>query len=120
MIKKLICINCPRGCELNVEVNDGKIVVTGNGCKRGENYAIDEMTNPKRIVTSSISVKEGILARVSVKTEFAIDKAKIFDCVKEIKKLKIVAPVKIGDILIENVCGTGVNIVATNNVEKRA
>ena len=113
----LICIGCPLGCPLTVEM-EGKEVknVTGNTCPRGVAYAQKELTNPTRIVTSTVRVAGGKLAMVSVKTQSDIPKDKIFDCVKALKHVELTAPVKIGDVVVENVAGTGVNVIATKNV----
>ena len=113
----LICIGCPLGCPLTVEM-EGKEVksVSGNTCPRGDAYAKKELTNPTRIVTSTVRVAGGKLAMVSVKTQSDIPKDKIFDCVKALKDVELTAPVKIGDIVLENVAGTGVNVIATKNV----
>ena len=113
----LICIGCPLGCPLTVEMegSEGK-AVSGNTCPRGDAYARKEMTNPTRIVTSTVRVAGGRLAMVSVKTASDIPKGKIFDCVKALKDVEVKAPVKIGDVIVENVAGTGVNIIATKNV----
>ena len=113
----LICIGCPLGCPLTVEM-EGKEVksVSGNTCPRGDAYAKKELTNPTRIVTSTVRVKGGKLAMVSVKTQNDIPKGKIFDCVKALKDVELTAPVKIGDVVVENVAGTGVNVIATKNV----
>ena len=113
----LICIGCPLGCPLTVEMEGNEVkTVTGNTCPRGVAYAKKELTNPTRIVTSTVRVAGGKLARVSVKTESDIPKNKIFDCVKALKDVDLVAPVKIGDVVLENVAGTGVNVIATKNV----
>ena len=113
----LICIGCPLGCPLTVEMEGGEVkTVSGNTCPRGDAYARKEMTNPTRIVTSTVRVAGGRLAMVSVKTASDIPKGKIFDCVKALKDVEVKAPVKIGDVIVENVAGTGVNIIATKNV----
>lgn len=112
--KEMICINCPLGCPLTIIIDKDNITVTGNTCPRGEAYAKAEVTNPTRIVTSTIDVNNG--ERVSCKTEKAIPKDKIFNIMKKIKETKCSAPIKIGDVLIENVCDTGVNIIATKNI----
>lgn len=115
--RELTCIGCPMGCPLTVELNQGEVVsVTGNTCKRGEVYARKEVTNPTRIVTSSVMVEGGNLAAVSVKTKEDIPKEKIFDCMKALKGVKVQAPVHIGDVIIKDVADTGVDIVATKNV----
>lgn len=112
----LICINCPLGCPLTVEVDNGEVVsVTGNTCPRGVTYAQKEITNPTRIVTSTVMVEGGKSAMVSVKTKEDIPKGKIFDVVKALKGVVVKAPVKIGDVIVPNVAGTGVDIVATKD-----
>ncbi len=115
--KNLICINCPLGCPLTVSMEGGEVKkVEGNTCPRGEAYAKKELTNPTRIVTSTVKVKGGTLAMASVKTANDIPKGKIFDCVKAIQHIELEAPVAIGQVVLANVCGTGVDIVATKNV----
>ncbi|MBR5225906.1 MAG: DUF1667 domain-containing protein [Clostridia bacterium] len=113
----LICIGCPLGCPLTVEMEGNEVKsVSGNTCPRGDAYAKKELTNPTRIVTSTVRVSGGKLAMVSVKTQSDIPKDKIFECVKAPKDVDMVAPVKIGDVVLENVAGTGVNVIATKNV----
>ncbi len=116
MIKELTCIGCPMGCALSVDINGDNMTVTGNTCKRGADYAIKELTNPTRIVTSSVRVMGGELDCVSVKTAADIPKDKIFDCMRELKNIEVKAPVKIGDVIVENIAKTGIAIVATKNV----
>ena len=115
--RKLICIGCPMGCPLTVEIDGGEVVsVTGNTCKRGDVYARKEVTNPTRIVTSTVRVSGGDNEMVSVKTKEDIPKGKIFECVQALKGVSVQAPVHIGDVILEDVAGTGVPIVATKNV----
>ena len=116
--KNLICIGCPMGCPLTVKMDHGEVVsVTGNTCKRGDIYARKEVTNPTRIVTSTVRVTGGNEAMVSVKTKEDIPKGKIFDCVKALKNVEASAPVHIGDVLVKDIAGTGVDVIATKNVE---
>jgi CxxC motif-containing protein len=118
--KELICIGCPMGCNLEIQLEDDIVKkVSGNSCKIGETYAIKECTNPMRIVTTSVAVIDGDCEMVSVKTEKDIPKNKIWDCIKALKDLKVSSPVKIGDIIVENVANTGVNIIATRKVDKK-
>lgn len=118
--RKLTCIGCPMGCPLTVFLEDGKMVsVTGNTCKRGEIYAEKELTNPTRIVTSTVKVNGGVLPVVSVKTQEDIPKELIFKCMDELAWVTLEAPVEIGEIVIEHVAGTMVNIVATKRVDKQ-
>jgi len=105
------------GCPLNVDLENGKVGnVSGATCKRGVVYAELECTNPTRIVTSTVPVRGGGLRRVPVKTSRAIPKGNIADCLRGLKSVELEAPVAIGDIVIKNVCGTGVDVVATRNV----
>ena len=116
--KNLTCIGCPLGCQITVELENGEVIsVTGNTCKRGDDYARKEVTSPTRIVTSTVRVVNGKAPMVSVKTKSDIPKDKIFDCARALKEIEVQAPVSIGDIVLENVAGTGVDMVATKNVE---
>ncbi|MBQ7641102.1 MAG: DUF1667 domain-containing protein [Acholeplasmatales bacterium] len=116
-MKEFVCICCPMGCHLVVDDSDkSNIKVTGNTCKRGEVYGINEVTNPKRMVTSSVKVSGGVDLVVSVKTKEAIDKKLIFDVLNKLKDITLKAPVNIGDIVIKNVLNTGIDIIATRNV----
>ena len=116
MQKNLICIACPRGCYVTVDLDDaGEIVaVSGHSCKRGETYARTEMTNPTRSLTTTVKVEGGVHPVVPVKSAAPVPKGLLFDCMKEINKVTVKAPVQIGDVVIRNILGTGVDIVATN------
>ncbi len=113
--KDLTCIVCPVGCVMHIKKDGDNIEVIGNSCKRGYTYAVDELTDPKRMVTSSIAVTGGDMPLVSVKTRQAVPKNMIDEILIEIKKARTQFPVHIGDVLISNVCGTGVDIIATRN-----
>ena len=118
--RNLICIGCPMGCPMTVKLENGKVLeITGNTCKRGKVYAEKEVTNPTRIVTSVVRVKNGAIPMVSVKTREDIPKNRIAACVKALKGVEIPAPVHIGDVILANAAGTGVDIIATKNVECR-
>ncbi|WML37722.1 DUF1667 domain-containing protein [Clostridium sp. OS1-26] len=118
-MRELICIGCPIGCQLQVKLDGKEVVeVTGNTCKKGEDYAKKECTNPTRIVTSSVYVEGGEIGVVPVKTESDIPKEKIFDCIKALKGIVVKAPINIGDVIVENILNTGVNIVATRKVDE--
>lgn len=115
--RNLTCIGCPMGCAIEVEMNGREVVsITGNTCKKGAEYAAKEVTDPTRIVTSTVRVKDGSMPVVSVKTAQDIPKGKIFACVGALRDVCVKAPVKIGDVVLENVAGTGVNVIATANV----
>lgn len=115
---ELTCIGCPMGCAVTVEM-DGKggiTGVTGHTCKRGEDYARKEVTNPTRIVTSTVMVEGGALEMVSVKTKSDIPKGKMAECVDSLRGVCVKAPVRIGDVIAADIAGTGVDIVATKEV----
>lgn len=115
--KELICIGCPLGCNLTVEMDGEQVVsVSGNTCKRGDDYARKELTDPRRIVTSTVSVAGGNLPVVSVKTASDIPKGKIRECLCALKGVTLTAPVQIGDVIVENVADTGVDVVATKYI----
>lgn len=115
--KELICIGCPLGCNLTVEMDGGQVVsVNGNTCKRGDDYARKELTDPRRIVTSTVPVAGGNLPVVSVKTASDIPKGKIRECLCALKGVTLTAPVQIGDVIMENVADTGVDVIATKSI----
>ena len=116
MKKDMTCVACPLGCQITVELEENEVIsVTGNTCKRGDAYARTEISNPVRSIHSTVKVANGEHPVVPCKTSGPIPKGAIFDVMKEINKVTVEAPVKIGDVFIEDVCGTGVDIVATNN-----
>lgn len=116
--QKLTCIGCPLGCSISVSLSDNGEVseITENTCKKGEEYARKEVTNPSRVVTSIVKINNGDVNMVSVKTAEDIPKGKIFDCMEALKKVTVTAPVQIGEVIIKNVCGTGVDVIATKKV----
>lgn len=114
---ELTCIGCPLGCPLTVTMEAKEVIeVKGNTCPKGAIYAKKEVTNPTRIVTSTVCVKGGTCPMVNVKTESDIPKDKIFACTDALKNVVLTAPIKIGDVVLENVANTGVNVVAARNV----
>lgn len=120
MIKELICIICPMGCHLQIEMDDKKNInlVTGNSCSRGEKYACKELIHPERILTSTVRIEGAIHSMLPVMTDKAVAKDKMFDVMKKLKEVRIKAPVKYEDIIIENVCDTGANIIASRSMDK--
>ena len=117
---ELVCIGCPLGCNLSVQLRGAEVIdINGNTCKKGAEYARKEVTNPTRIVTSLVRVKNGNMAVVSVKTKEDIPKSKIEDCVKELKNIEVEAPIKIGDVILSNIAKTGIDVIATRNIYKR-
>lgn len=116
--RNLTCINCPMGCALTIEMEGDEVIrISGNTCPRGDAYGRKEVTNPTRIVTSTVRVTGGVADLVSVKTRQDIPKGKIFECVKALKDVQVQAPVHVGDVIVADIAGTGAELVATRNVE---
>ena len=92
--------------------------VTGNTCKRGEAYAVKEMTNPTRVIPTTVKIKNAHLNRLPVKTNAPVPKGLIFECMNTINKVEVEAPIKLGDIIIKNILGIGIDVVATKTMEK--
>jgi len=114
MINKLTCVECPVGCALSVTVENGKVIkVEGNKCPKGEQYAVDETENPVRVLTSTVLTEGMHLKMVSVRTDGPIPKGILFKAMEEVKKVRLDRPVKVGDIIIKDLLGSGVNLVAT-------
>ena len=113
-MKEFTCIICPRGCRLSVDDN---MNVTGNSCPRGKQYAISELTNPVRTITSSVRVNNREDLLVSVKTSGPIPKGRIFEVMEVINKLSVAAPTRIGDVVKANILGLGVDILITKNID---
>lgn len=115
MKTELTCIVCPRGCHLIV---DDDLKVTGNSCPRGEAYGKQEVTDPRRTVTSTVRVDSTEFAVLPVKTKGDISKGKIFEVMEEINKVHAHVPVHIGDVLVHDIAGSGVDLVATRTLLK--
>lgn len=111
----LTCIRCPRGCQLVATIEGGSITaVTGNACPRGAAYAADEVCHPMRCVTTTVAVTDSPLdAVVTVRTDGDVPKEKIADVVAALATVRLEAPVHVGDLVLADACGTGVNVVAT-------
>lgn len=115
MKRNLICIICPRGCALTAEIADSGVTVTGNACPKGQEYAINECTNPVRTVTATVRVSNRYNTMASVKTVTPVAKDKMMDVMKVLRSIQIEAPVSIGDVIARDVCGS--DIVVTKAVE---
>lgn len=107
---KFVCIECPRGCALSVEKEGDEVRVFGNFCPKGKKYATDEVTVPKRIITSTVRAKDGM---IPVKTDTSVKKAEMFNIMKKIRSVRVDKTLSIGDIVIENIDGEGANLIAT-------
>ncbi len=115
MKKNFVCIECPRGCELTAETTEKGVSVTGNFCPRGKKYAEAEMTCPRRIVTSTVRAAHGM---IPVKTDGEVRKEKIFEVMARIRALRIDRDVRIGDVIVSNIDGEGVDLIAAGNDDR--
>ena len=116
--KDIRCIICPTGCLVHVENINGELIIEGHSCKRGEEYAREEFVSPKRILTTTMQVENGFLPLVPVRSDNPILKDKLEDALKQIARTKTKAPIKMGDVLIENILGLGINIIASRDLQK--
>ena len=116
--KKFTCIMCPLGCAVTVKADDsGNIFeIIGSRCLKGEKYIRDEFSAPKRVLTSTVAIEGARFNRLPVRTSGLVPKDKLFDLMKEIQKIKAKAPVNIGDVILKNIRGLGVDIVATRDL----
>ncbi|MCQ2510575.1 MAG: DUF1667 domain-containing protein [Lachnospiraceae bacterium] len=111
----IICITCPKGCHLQVDENND-YAVTGNNCPRGAEYGKNELLHPVRVITSTVRISGASIPRLPVKTDKPLPKERMFDCMDLINRLQIQSPVQVGQILAENLFGTGVNLVAAKTL----
>ena len=116
MLKTITCICCPKGCLVTLDTDRPEETAKGHNCPQGKEYAISELTHPMRTISSTVEIKGGLHPRIPVKTNGNIPKEKIFEVMEEINKISVESPVKCGDILLEDVLGTGVNLVACRNM----
>lgn len=119
MIKEMACIVCPMSCHLQIEMNEkGEVIsVTGNTCNRGERYARNEMTHPMRMLTSTVVIKNGLYSRLPVILSGEIPKDKIHEVMQALEGVEVYAPIQINDIIMENVCGLSVNVIASRSMK---
>jgi CxxC motif-containing protein len=111
------CIQCPLSCQIELIEEEGKILeVKDNLCKLGEKYAIAEFTNPVRILTTTAYIQRGILPMLPIRSEKPIPKNLMMQCMKELAKIRVTAPIKCGDIVCENILNTGINIIASRDL----
>ncbi len=117
-MKEFTCVSCPLGCRLRAEEKNGEYIIEGYTCKRGLEYGLQEMRDPRRNISSTVRVKNGFLNLLPVKTSAPIPKDKIFSVMEEINKQEVSAPIKVGAVIIDNVLETGVSIVATRDMPR--
>lgn len=113
------CIMCPMGCEMTVTIEDGKVTnVIGNTCPRGPKYAHDEVTAPKRMLTTTVKIENGLLPLIPVVSSSVLPKDKVLDCAAYLRDVTITAPVKAGDVVVENILGLGVDILTSRDMDQ--
>lgn len=115
--RNLICIGCPMGCSLTVTMQDGSVTsVAGNTCKRGDEYARREVISPTRVLTTTVPVVSGNRPTVPVKTAGEVPKAMVLDCACALRDVALKAPISAGDIILRDILGTGVDVIAVADV----
>lgn len=118
-IHEIVCILCPVGCRIIVEIEDGEVVrIDDAGCERGKDYSLQEIRSPVRDFFTTIRVADGKMPLVSVRSTEPIPKNMLMPCAAELAKRVIPAPVRIGDIIIKNIMKLGADIIATKDVDK--
>ena len=119
-MKEMTCITCPNGCRLQIEEKDGKILVTGNKCRRGEAFAVSELTHPMRTICSTVRTTCREIPVLPVRVSQEIPKERIFDVMREINRVVLDHPVSAGDVIIPQVLGLEADVIATSNVLRGA
>ena len=117
MSKSITCISCPLGCNISIDKKRDKEIFTGNECKKGEKYAIQEINNPMRILTTTVKVDNGDVKLLPVRSKKKIPKDMIIRGIIELSKIKVKAPIKCGDLIFKNILETGIDIIASRNIE---
>jgi len=118
--KTITCITCPIGCNVTVRGRGGRITsIEGNKCKRGEEYVSNEYLDPRRVLTTVVKSEGCRLPVISVRTDKPIPKDKILNCVEELRTIVAKGDMRIGDVLVENILGTGANIIVTKNMREQ-
>ena len=114
---ELTCIGCPMGCPLELTIEGKEVVkVTGNECRRGDKYARQEFTDPRRMVTTTVACSNGLWSRVPVKTSEAVPKGKVMDIAEALHQLNLQAPVTVGQVVLDDAAGTGIAVIATRSM----
>ncbi len=118
--RKFVCVVCPRGCALEVETDEGGLLVgvSGNACRRGEDYARSEIADPRRVLTTTVAIRGAALRRLPVKTAGAVPLGRLVEVCRALDGLIVEAPVACGDVILRDLCGLGVDLVATDSLER--
>ena len=112
----MTCLECPRGCRLSIDVDTHE--VTGNVCPRGDAFAKAELTNPLRVLTTTVRIDSDTETMLPVRSKDDIPKAKLFDAMKVIQSVRAKSPVRVGDVILPDLCGTGIPLIATKDIRK--
>lgn len=113
---KIICVACPKGCRLRINREGETIVVSEQSCKRGEQYAVQEMTDPRRMVASTVRIQSNSHSLLPVYTSAPIPKGKIQPLLMELRKINLRAPVKMGQVVLKDALGTGIDVFASRDI----
>ena len=119
MKQTIVCIQCPLGCRIKVEETDQGYRCRGHQCPRGESYAVQEVRDPRRVLTTTVRVTDGVKPLLPVRSETAIPKDCLKDAVVFLSTVVVEAPVKKGQVIIGDICGTGVNVIASCDLPRR-
>jgi CxxC motif-containing protein len=117
--KHFTCVICPIGCEIDVQLEDGNVVsMEGNKCEKSEEFVLQELKEPMRILTTTVRIKGAKWAMLPVRTDEPIPRRLLFKVIEELANIEMQAPVKVSDVIISDIAGTGANIVATRNMKR--
>jgi CxxC motif-containing protein len=119
MTKEFVCIVCPNSCRLQVTEAGGKITVTGNECARGEKHGIHEYREPTRMLTTTVALRGGTLPRLPVISREEIPRAALGRCLEALYRMELQAPLRCGDVVVKNICDTGVDVVASRSINRK-
>ena len=119
MSKSITCISCPLGCHILIDKKGDEEILTGHECKKGEKYAIQEINNPRRILTTTVKIDNSEVKLLPVRSKKEIPKDMIIRGIIELSKINVEAPIKCGDLVYKNILETRVDIIATRNIEKK-
>lgn len=115
--KKITCIVCPNSCQLTISMKDNQWEVRGNSCNRGRDFAVGEVTNPKRTVCSTVKTVFKEVPRLSVRTDGEVPKESIHEVIKILSTVVVSSPIEINDVVVENILNTGINVIATSDLK---
>ncbi|MBE9536709.1 MAG: DUF1667 domain-containing protein [Proteobacteria bacterium] len=117
-VKTITCIICPKGCDLKLrQGRKGQWSVSGNDCDRGIDYALEEMSSPRRVLTTTVALAGGNLPLLPVRSSVALPKETLFECLKILSGIERYCPVDIGDVIVSDILDTGIDIIATRSVQ---